>query len=451
MADWLMGVRLGKAGRRQQAVRYGAIGILAAGFCFGGVAEAQSRDEAAGFYRDIFDRVQTYFVEPVSSAQLVQTAIEGMLASIDPESGYIEPSRVSQQTPEIPGDVPELGLVVTLADSVVVVIATLDGGAAAKAGLRPRDRIVAIDNQPVSDQSLADAVSKLRGAPDSTVRIHMQRGPNRPNAMDLTRHAQIPAPVTARLDNGVAILRLPRIAADTAAQTKAALAGLKAQRKDPIHGMVVDLRSNPGGSVDGAVATANLFVRQGVIVTVKRRQDAKTSEIRADPTKVAAADLIGDMPVVVLIDGGTSGSAEILAGALQGNRRAVVVGTQSFGKGTVHSLIKLSDGGALRLATGRYVTPSGAQIEGKGIAPDIEVQPARLDLLAEGFTVSEARLRGALANPTLGKSPAAPAANTDSAPAAATAVPAKDDYQLARAVDLARGIALYAQVPATPN
>ncbi len=421
-------------------------------------AAAESHSESLSDFKDIYDRIRALYVEPVDGNKLSIAAVNGMLAGLDADAAYIEPGAVHKPA-ELPGLVAPLGLVITIQDSYIQVVAPLDDGPSVALGIKPRDRIVALGTQTLFALSLDEAVERLATAvPAKTgddagkIKLTVQRGPTKLLTFDVTP-APTPKPlhVTSRVQDEVGIVRIPEFTDHTAAETAAAIEAFRKSNAG-LKGYVLDLRNDPGGPAEQAVKVAELFVHSGVVAVVHGRTPADSKEYKAAPAGAIAATL----PLVALVNGGTADGGEIIAAALQDRHRGVVMGTTTYGRTGVLKSIALPNGGTLRLTTARFVTPSGKPITGEGITPDIEVPQAQLDIKQPLFTTTESSLRGALSNPTLPKAPATTpakpdagkpdaakpdAAKPDSAKPEAEA--AKPDYQISRAVDLIHGIALY--------
>jgi carboxyl-terminal processing protease len=352
------------------------------------------------------------------------------------------------------------------------VVSPIDDTPAAKAGMKPNDLIVAIDGASVSDMTLSEAVDKLRGPIGTQVKITVRRKDTDPFQLTLTRADIKVDPVKAQLKgHDIAYLRITNFSERTDRALEQAYKSLEQQSGNKLTGVVLDLRNNPGGLLDQAVAVANDFLNQGEIVSIKGRQPRDNRRYEAQRNR----DMTHGLPMVVLINGGSASASEIVAGALQDNHRAVLLGTRSFGKGSVQTVLQVQEsGGAIRLTTALYYTPSGRSIQAKGIEPDVVVEPARIEEVKELKIPHEADLRGALKN--TGPESASPASDSAKPPAAGAAAPAKpaapatsgklppgatpvvqpnaatldansfgsdQDYQFVRAVDLLRGVTLF--------
>ncbi|MBV9552167.1 MAG: S41 family peptidase [Alphaproteobacteria bacterium] len=425
--------------------------------------------EQLNLFGEAFERIRQDAVEPVGDRRLIETAIAGMLAGLDPNSSYLSEDdykqRQGQQTTEPPKA--SIGLVVTIQSGQLKVVSPRDGSPAAAAGIKPGEAIFAIDKEPVFDLTLAEIEARLKGPPDSEVTLTTRGSDGKPAEIKIKRAAgQLPT-VSAHLEGGdIGYLRIAGFDAQTQAALTAAMQNVQQQASGKLVGYVLDLRNNPGGQFDVAVAAADDFLDKGDIALVKGRKGDDAKHIAATP-----GDLANGLPIVALVNGGTASEAELLAGALQDNHRAVLVGTKTFGQSAIETLIPLNGNGAIRLATARFQTPNGRVIQGKGLEPDLTVVPVKLEKLASGMSRHEADLRGALKNtdPVVpGSNPANPAAKPgtpgDSQPDAAATPPAgatpaappketalsvstgelggSQDEQLTQALDMLRGLAL---------
>ncbi len=432
----------------------------------------QTKSSKSGVYEQLnlfgeaFERIRQDAVEPVADRRLIETAIAGMLSGLDPHSVYLsEDEYKAQQTPAAgDSDIGSVGLVLTLDSGQLKVVSPRDGSPAAAAGIKPGEAIFAIDKEPVFDSTLAEIEQRLRGPVGSEVTLMLRRGgTGTPAEVTMKRAAVKLTPVAAHLETGnIGYIRLAGFDQGTQAALTAAVQDLQQQGAQKLIGFVVDLRNNPGGDFDAAVAAADAFLDKGDITTVKGRKSDTVKKIAATP-----GDVTKGLPIVALVNGGTAREAELVAAALQENHRAVLVGTKTFGESSIETVIPLNGNGAIRLTTARFTTPSGKAIQGKGIDPDLAVSPLKLERLAQGLSRREADLRGALKNtdpqPAAGgtQAPAAgtpPATAPDKPPAAnANGTPPKpdpnqsvatgdlgtaDDEQLIQALDVLRGLAL---------
>jgi len=425
-------------------------------------------------FSEIYQTVKTNYVEPVSDQKLVEGAIKGMLANLDPHSSYMDAKEYKEMKVQTSGEFGGLGMQVTMENGAVKVISPIDDTPAAKAGVKPSDLIVAIDGDAVSDMTLSEAVDRLRGPIGTQVKLMVKRGIQDPFELQLTRAEIKVDPVKAQLEgNDVAYLRITSFSERTNSSLVAAYQGLKQQAGDKLIGVVLDLRNNPGGLLDQAIAVSNDFIDQGEIVSIKGRRAQDNHRFEAQPDR----DMAHGIPMVVLINGGSASASEIVGGALQDHHRAVLLGTRSFGKGSVQTVLPVQEsGGALRLTTALYFTPSGRSIQAEGIQPDVVVEPAKIEKLSEPASKHEADYKNALKNtgaaahgtpsvtpnspasglpPTSSIPPAAPVAQgageTAPAPSPAAIAGAIDasnfgtdaDYQLVRAIDMLRGLKLF--------
>ncbi|MDE2227892.1 MAG: S41 family peptidase [Alphaproteobacteria bacterium] len=447
------------------------LAALAAGVTIAAPEQAVSSKMLA-LYAEVFNEVRANYVKPVSDKKLVEGSIQGMLSNLDPHSSYMDAKEFKEMMVQTRGEFGGLGMQVTMDNGLVKVVSPIDDTPAAKAGILPGDLIVAIDNAPVTDMTLSQAVDKLRGPIGSHVTLTMRRQGAQPFELTLTRADIKVDPVKSRLvDGNIGYIRVATFSERTGSALASAIKDLRAKSHNKLAGVVLDLRNNPGGLLDEAVTVSNTFIAKGEIVSIKGRVAADTRRYNAEASK----DMVpGDVPMVVLINGGSASASEIVAGALQDTHRAVIMGTRSFGKGSVQTILPVKgSGGAIRLTTALYYTPSGRSIQGTGIKPDVVVPPAKIEKIALGPVVREEDLKGAFKNPD-GHAAAAPAAPAnDNAPAAKPAAPGAaakpdnlppgakpvplpanaalepnlvgtdSDYQFVRAVDLLRGLALF--------
>ena len=425
----------------------------------GANAAETTEDKSAETYRllalfgDVFDKVKEVYVEDVTDKKVIESAINGMLSSLDPHSGYLNEESFKDMQVQTKGEFGGLGIEVTMDSGWVKVVSPIDDTPAFKAGIKAGDYITHIDDTAVLGLTLNEAVEKMRGKPKTKIDLIIRReGAAEPLKFTLTRDIIKINPVRfeAKTDDNVGYIRINSFSEKTTDELKKAL---KAINKDlggePI-GYVIDVRNNPGGLLDQAISVADIFLDGGEIVSTRSRHLEDTTRFNA--TK---GDLTGGLPLVVLINEGSASASEILAGALQDHRRAVIAGTKSFGKGSVQSVIPIINHGAIRITTARYYTPSGVSIQAEGIEPDIEIRPAKIEEVAkvEGG-ISESELPKALANEAKKQSKAkdkekAKSKSKDKLFAKETSD--SDDYQLARAIDILKGIAVYRQTEPAPK
>jgi carboxyl-terminal processing protease len=421
--------------------------------------------EQLNLFGEAFERIRQDAVEPVGDRKLIETAISGMLASLDPNCVYLSEDQYKAQQVPAEAQTGSTGLVVTIDGGQLKVVSPRDGSPAAKAGIKPGEPIFAIDKEPVFDLTLSEIEAKLHGPVDSDVTLTFRRDNGKPTDMTIKRVAGKWPTVTSQLQGGdVGYIRIAGFDEGTQAALTAAVQDLSQQAGSKLAGFVLDLRNDPGGNFDVAVAAADDFLDKGDVAIVKGRKSDTARHIAATP-----GDITNGLPIVALVNGGTASEAELVAGALQDNHRAVLVGTKTFGVSAIETLIPLNGNGAIKLTTARFVTPSGRAIQGKGLDPDVVVAPVKLERIAQGFGRREADLRGALKNtdpvgpssaPAQAASPvpqaASPGAPGTPAPEAATPPEAHDtrssvasgdlggseDEQLTQALDMLRGLAM---------
>lgn len=373
---------------------------------------ADSRSLA--LFNEVVQLVRDEYVEPLNGdSELIANAISGMLTALDAHSAYLSPKAYHELQAQTRGTFGGLGMELVDDHGAIRVLAPLDDTPALRAGIRAGDQIEAIDGQSTDGLTIAQAVDKLRGEPNTSVKVAVRRaGVNQPIELNLTReiiHVQM---VRARLEGDVGYIRVTQFGQQTESELRAALQRLAHEASGGLKGFVIDLRNNPGGLLDQGITAAQDFLDHGEIVTDRGRKPRDNQRWEAKP----GGDLTRGMPLVVLINEGTASAAEILAGALQDNRRAIVLGTRSFGKGSVQTLFPLANNGAIRLTTARYYTPSGRSIQDLGITPDIEVVQNRADTSAVAISQREVDLAHALKNTGGIGAATAPPARTDLPP-----------------------------------
>jgi carboxyl-terminal processing protease len=339
-----------------------------------GYAQVDSRisPEFAKFFA-VYERIKADYVEPVDDHKLIKGAIDGMLASLDPHSDYLEGASFERLTTMIDGNYQGLGISVQMDDGAVKVVSPFKGSPAEKAGIKAGDYITHVNGKLIYGTDIDDAVEQMRGPAGSTVRLSIVRqGRDAPFDVSVTRGVIDLQPVTSELKNGnIGYVSVNEFSKDVGKDVNGAIRALKAKAGGRLAGIVLDLRSNPGGSLDEAVALSDLFLTQGQIVSQRGRNRQDT--IYYDAESVFPGDAAAGTPIVVLIDEGTASASEIVAGALQDQHRALIMGERSFGKGSVQSLLPLGKDSALKLTTARYYTPSGRSVQEGGIVPDIRV------------------------------------------------------------------------------
>lgn len=346
-------------------------------------------------FGEIFDRIRAEYVDAPDEQELIRAAIQGMLTSLDPHSGYLPPADYDEMREDTSGEFGGLGIEVTMEEGVVKVVSPIDDTPAAKAGILANDLIIAIDDVQVQGLTLDDAVAKMRGPLGTSVKITIAReGVPDPLEFELTRATIAMRAVRWSMEGDVAVLRLSRFSEQAFVGIQKAIKDIYAERKDvPPKGIILDLRNNPGGLVDQSVYVADAFLKQGAVVLTRGRVPEESARYDAQPDALDAQ--LADVPLVVLINGGSASASEIVAGALQDHKRATLVGTRSFGKGSVQSIISLGPDGAMRLTTARYYTPNNRSIQALGIVPDIEIrQVVPEELQGRDEIIGEAGLAG---------------------------------------------------------
>jgi carboxyl-terminal processing protease len=325
-------------------------------------------------FGDVFERVRAEYVEPVNDRDLIENAINGMLTGLDPHSNYMNTKAFRDMQVQTRGEFGGLGIEVTQENGFIKVISPIDDTPASRAGVKPGDLILALDGKTVQGLTLNDAVDKMRGPPNSKIKLTIRReGQDAPLDLALTREVIRIQVVKSHLEgNDIGYIRVTSFNEQTEAGLHKALTALKQQSGDKLRGIVLDLRNNPGGLLDQAVAVSDDFINQGEIVSTRARHPDESQRWNAK-----SGDIVNGLPMVVLINGGSASASEIVAGALQDHQRAILLGTRSFGKGSVQTVIPLPGNGAMRLTTARYYTPSGRSIQGLGITPDVEVASSR--------------------------------------------------------------------------
>jgi carboxyl-terminal processing protease len=409
----------------------------------GSRAEAAISDtyQKLNLFGEVFERVSANYVEKPEDSKLIEFAINGMLAGLDPHSSYMDPSGLRDIQVQTRGEFGGLGIEVTMEDGLVKVVAPIDDTPAAKAGVMANDIITKIDNEQVHGLMLIQAVEKMRGPVNTKIKLTIERkGQDKPIEVTIVRDVIRVQSVRSHVEgDDVGYLRITQFSEQTTEGLKKAISDLTSQLgSDKIRGFVVDLRNNPGGLLDQAISVSDAFLDKGEIVSTRGRNAEETARFNAH-----AGDLAKGKPVIVLINGGSASASEIVAGALQDQKRATLVGTRSFGKGSVQTIMPLGAGnGALRLTTARYFTPSGRSIQAKGIEPDIKVlQEVPSDLKARTDAEGEASLRGHLKAEGSEESGSQSYVPTDE----------KDDRALKEAFDLLRGTITDAAFPPDPK
>ena len=397
--------------------------------------------EYLDLFGDIFERVRVAYVEEVDEQKLIEAAIDGMLASLDPHSAYLPPKNFQDMREQTKGEFGGLGIEVTMENGFVKVVAPIDDTPAANAGLEPGDFITHINGESVLGLTLSNAVDKMRGPIGSEIVITISReGAEEPFDVTIVRDIIKIRAVRARVEGNVGILRITTFNEQTYDNLEAGIAEIKEELgEDGIVGYIVDLRNNPGGLLSQAIAVSDAFLEEGEIVSTRGRDLSEADRVNARP-----GDLTDGKPIVVLINEGSASASEIVAGALQDQRRAILLGAKSFGKGSVQTVMRLGDKGAMKLTTARYYTPSGRSIQSLGIEPDILVEERKINGAEDDTrrrTRSEADLRGSLTNEL--SEDERKQLEEERARHEATALLRREDFQLAYALDLLAGLAIY--------
>ncbi|NMJ40208.1 S41 family peptidase [Roseomonas sp. JC162] len=449
---------------RRRTGTYAAIGAaFAAGFVAGPLVAAWAQDggNRAETYRllnlfgDVFERIRAEYVEPVNDRDAIENAINGMLTGLDPHSSYMNARMYRDMQVQTRGEFGGLGIEVTQEGGYIKVISPIDETPAARAGVKPGDLITHLNGNSVQGLTLQEAVEQMRGERGTSIRLTIRReGSDRPVELTLTRDVIRPQVVRFRVEGGdVGYIRLTSFNEQTEVGLRRAMQQIRQQAGNNLKGIVLDLRNNPGGLLDQAVQVSDDFLDQGEIVSTRARRAEDSQRWNA-----RSGDIAQGLPIIVLINGGSASASEIVAGALQDHRRAIVLGTKSFGKGSVQTVMPIPGNGAIRLTTARYYTPSGRSIQATGIEPDVEVRATREEgnQAAAARRDREADLRRALRNDNGGQQQAAPPlpplnlpaglverVQRDPAEGAPTFDPTKPetDHQLQQALQLLRGIA----------
>ena len=397
-------------------------------------AQSEDRDETyrqLTLFGDVFQRVRAEYVEQVSDKDLIEAAINGMLTSLDPHSAYLPDDNFKKMQVQTTGKFGGLGIEVTMQDGFLKVVSPIDDTPAAKVGIQPEDLIVSVDGDSIVGVTLTEAVEKLRGPIGSEVTVIIQRADEEPFEVTIIRDEIKIRSVRSRLYDSIGYVRITTFSEQTTPGLLKAVEEMQDESDTGLSGLIIDLRNNPGGLLSEAIKVSDAFLEEGEIVSTRGRGEADIQHAYARP-----GDISDGLPIVVLINSGSASASEIVAGALKDHKRAVLMGTRSFGKGSVQTIRPMPGHGAIRLTTARYFTPSGISIQAKGIEPNITVALARIEKL-EGGPVREEDLRGAL------DSSDGETESEDDAPEQEDIDPSEIDYQLARALDLLRGLTVF--------
>ena len=390
--------------------------------------------ELLNLFGEVMERAKNSYVEEITDKKLIESAIDGMLTSLDPHSSYLDEESFKYMREQTSGKFGGLGIEITMDNGLVKIVSPIDDTPAAKAGIKAGDYITHIDKETVVGMNLNDAVGKLRGKVGTTVSLTIRRVNSKPIDLTIKREEiKIQSVKSEIKEDAISYIRISSFSEDVDTAITEAVKKAKNELKEKFLGIVIDVRNNPGGLLDQAVEVSDLFLEKGEIVSTRSRNEADTVKFLAKE-----GDIAGGLPIVVIINEGSASASEILAGALQDHHRAIILGEKSFGKGSVQTVIPLGNHGAMRLTTARYYTPSGRSIQAKGIVPDIEVKPAKVEELESyAFNLSEAELNNALKNDN----------EEDGANKKKNEKNKKDleDYQLVRALDLVKALSLYSK------
>jgi len=393
-------------------------------------------------FSEVFARVKSDYVESVEDKKLLTDAVQGMLSGLDPHSTYLDAESFKDVRVDTEGQFGGLGIEVTMESGFVKVVSPIEDTPAARANLKSGDLIIRLDEKAVKGMTLNEAVRMMRGRPGTDITLTVVREASKPFKVTLTRAViKIQSVKQKLLEPGYGYVRITQFQSGTEKGLTDAVRKLEGQNKGPLKGVVLDLRNNPGGVLNAALGVSDAFLDSGIIVTTDGRSaDAKSKHL-ARP-----GDIMHGAPIVVLVNGGSASASEIVAGALQDHKRAVIMGTKTFGKGSVQTIVPLANGSALKLTTARYYTPSGRSIQATGIVPDIAVEEAKVTKSEQQDRLREADLARHLEN---GDAETAP--RTDQKKPAdkkkdnksARGLPSEDDYQLSQALNLLKGVTIF--------
>ena len=384
-------------------------------------------------FAEVMDRIKAAYVEPVDDKTLLENAIKGMLSNLDPHSAYLGPEDFAELQESTSGEFGGLGIEVGSEDGNIKIVSPIDDTPASKAGIQAGDFIVKINGQPTNGLTMTEAVDKMRGKVGQKITLTLVRGGGAPFDVTLTRaNIQVKSVKAQLLEDGYGYIRITQFQVKTGEEVAAALAKLRKENGNKkLKGIILDLRNNPGGVLQSAVEVVVHFIKKGLIVYTKGR--LPNSELRFSAT---GKDLSEAVPLVVLINGGSASASEIVAGALQDQKRGVVMGTPSFGKGSVQTVLPLNNDRALKITTALYYTPNGRSIQAQGIVPDIEVNRAKITREQDNEYYKEADLQGHLGNGNGG------ADKPTGSGTKAKPMPQDDDYQLSQALSLLKGLSI---------
>jgi len=396
-------------------------------------------------FGDVFERVRASYVKDITDKKLIESAINGMLNSLDPHSNYLNKESFKKMQVQTRGKFGGLGIEVTMENGFVRVVSPIDGTPAFKSGVQAGDLITHLDGKPVQGLSLSEAVKLMRGKVGTEIKLTIRRVSTQLFDVTIIR-AVIPIrTVRSRIEGDIGYVRISSFSQPTEGGLKKAMNKINRELKDRMKGLIIDLRNNPGGLLDQAVAVSDAFLEKGEIVSTRTRE--KRDHQRFNARK---GDLANGKPIIILLNGGSASASEIVAGALQDQKRAIILGTKSFGKGSVQTIIPLGNNGAMRLTTALYFTPSGRSIQKIGIEPDIVVEQARIEAIDKNHRQREADLRGALSNGETSGQPKKKKSdqsqnskrNQGSEKEQTSKEERRQDFQLQRALDLLRGFSI---------
>ena len=462
--------------QKTKFILVGLAGVLAGAALTVNLSAIADKDAATALpieelraFTDVFARIKSDYVEPVEDKKLITEAINGMLTGLDPHSTYLDAEGFKDLQVGTQGEFGGLGIEVGMEDGFVKVVSPIEDTPAFKAGVKPGDLIVKLDDTPVKGMSLNDAVKRMRGKPGSKIKLTIARkGVDKPVIVTLTRAViKIRSVKFQSLDSGYGYVRVTQFQEHTGELLAEALTKLYKDNKEPLKGLILDLRNDPGGLLNGAVAVAAAFVKPDslVVYTEGRTEDAKMRLTASRENYLRPMQLdylknlpegVKQVPMVVLVNSGSASASEIVAGALQDHKRAVVMGTRTFGKGSVQTILPIGNGTAIKLTTARYFTPNGRSIQAKGIEPDIVVEDPSMPSESEGLGIREADLDKHLSNPNGEEAPPAAKPSTSiKAPADKPGADSKDrkpptlepgevvsknDFQMNQALNLLKGL-----------
>jgi len=389
--------------------------------------------ELLNLFGDVMEKTKSSYVEEVTDKKLIESAINGMLSALDPHSSYLDEKSFKYMTEQTKGKFGGLGIEVTMEAGVVKVVSPIDGNPAHRAGIKSGDYITAIDGQQVMGMTLDEAVNKMRGKLGTKVKLTIRRPNEKPFDVVLKREEiKIQSVKDEIKSDGVIYVRISSFNEDIDNMIVKSVSNARKKLKNKVKGLVLDLRNNPGGLLEQAIAVSDLFLEKGEIVSTRSRNEEDNIKYSAKP-----GDILNGLPIVVVINDGSASASEIVAGALQDHKRAVILGEKSFGKGSVQTLFPLANYGAMRLTTARYYTPSGRSIQAKGIEPDIVIKQAKVEVIENEYERSEAELKNALKNDSMIDDKSEKDKKEDDI--------LEKDYQLSRAVDLVKALGIYTQ------